>query len=255
MTGASTVMTGPSVISDDRFYFRLAMIMAGLVVLGFGTQLAMGRSSFHAPIILHAHAVVFMAWVALYLIQTWAVAHGRLHWHRRLGWIALVHVPLMIVLGFAVTMALVRAGRAPFFFIPQHFLVVNPLTLLCFAGLTAAAILRRRRADWHKRLHLCAMAALMGPAFGRLLPMPLLMPLGYELAALAGLLFPLAAMLRETRRGALHPAWRWGLPALPLTLILAAAIGYSSLGGSIYAAITAGAPGARVAPLSFAPPP
>jgi hypothetical protein len=241
--------------AEDRFYFKLAMAIAVTVIAGFGFQFAMGRSSFSAPLLTHVHAIVFMAWVGLFVVQSWAVAYGRRHWHRRLGWIAMIHVPLMIALGLAVTVAIVRRGTAPFFFMPQHFLIADPATVLCFAGLTFAAIRLRRSTDWHKRLHLCAMAALMGPAVGRLLPMPLMTPIGFELAALPGLLFPLAALARDWRHRSIHPAWRWGLPALPLALGLTALIAYSPAGGAIYQWVTAGSPGALVAPLAFPSPP
>ena len=43
--------------------------MTLVIVAGFSLQLAMGRSSFAAPWYVHAHAVVFMAWVGIYLTQ------------------------------------------------------------------------------------------------------------------------------------------------------------------------------------------
>ena len=74
----------------------------------------------------------------------------------------------MIVLGFGVTVAMVRRGQVPFFFQPLHFLVFDPLSVLTFAGLTGSAILLRNKTEWHRRLHLCGMSMLMGPGFGRL---------------------------------------------------------------------------------------
>ena len=89
----------------------------------------------------------------------------------------------------------------------QQFLVFNPLTLFAFAGLTAAAIVMRRRTDWHRRLHLCGMTLLLGPGFGRLLPMPLLPPFAFEAVFAASMLFPLAGVISDLRRtGRIHPA-------------------------------------------------
>ena len=59
----------------------------------------------------------------------------------------------MVVSGFFVTVSMVRASTVPFFFQPVHFLVFDPLAVLTFAGLTTAAILLRRRTEWHRRLH------------------------------------------------------------------------------------------------------
>ena len=240
---------------EARFYFKLALAMATTIIAAFSMQFALGRSSFAAPPVVHAHAVVFMGWVGIYVLQNWLVASGNVALHRRVGWLAVAWVGLLIWAGLAVTIAIIQRGAAPFFFLPQHFLIANPIGLLGFVGLLAAAVTLRRRTDWHRRLHLCAMATLMGPAFGRILPMPLMTPYAFEIASLAGLMFPLVAVWREARSGAVHPAWRWGLPVIPATLLLALWLGHSPVGASVYQWVTAGTPGAAVAPLEYALPP
>ena len=230
--------------------------MALVIVAGFSVQLAMGRSSFSAPPLVHAHAIVFMGWVAIYLLQNVFAATGRVALHRRLGWIAAAWVVPMLVLGVAVTLALVRRGQVPFFFQPLQFLVFDPVSLLTFAGLTIAAILMRSRTDWHRRLHFCAMSILLGPGFGRLLPMPLLAPWAWEATLWVCLIFPLVGMWADKRRsGRVHPAWSWGVAAMIGSLLVTEAITYSPVGGAIYRAAVAGSPGAAVAPLAFPAPP
>lgn len=241
---------------DDRFFFITAIAMALVIVSGFSIHLAMGRSTFAAPLLVHVHAVVFMGWVALYVTQASLVATGSIAMHRRLGWIGAVWVVALVVMGIAITVVKVRAGAAPFFFQPLHFLTFNPVSILVFAGLTAAAIVRRRETDWHRRLHYCGMSMLLAPAFGRLLPMPLLIPWSYHATVVATLLFPAIGVMADLRRsGRVHPAWWWGIGTMLATTALADAITYSAVGESIYAAVTAGAPGAAVGPLDFAPPP
>ncbi len=238
--------------NDDRFYFGLSVAMAITLIAGFSFNLAMGRSSFAAPPIWHVHAVVFMTWVGLFVVQAWLGTGGPAALHRRLGWLAAGWVLLMIVMGTAVTVATVQRGTAPFFFQPQHFLIANPMGLLCFAGLTYAAIRLRRLQDWHRRLQLCAFAALMGPGFGRLLPMPFLTPVAFECAVIAGLIFPAIAVIREKRRdGRVHAAWWWGVFANLATLVVAGLIAHSPIGNAIYATTVAGTPGEKVAGLDF----
>lgn len=226
--------------------------MALVVFAGFSLQLAMGRSSFASPLIVHAHAIVFMGWVVLYVVQNALVARGSIALHRRLGWIGAGWIVAMVVLGTAVTVRLVRLGHAPFFFPPALFLVMNPLLILSFAGLTAAAIVQRRRTDWHRRLHYAGMALLLGPAFGRLLPMPLLIPYAYEVDFLAVLIFPIIGIVADWRRtGAVHPAWWWGLGVIVGSTVLTDAIAYSPVGTALYRAATAGSPGAALSPLEY----
>jgi len=243
-------------VGDEGFFLRGAIAMALVIVAGFSFQLAMGRSTFASPPLVHAHAIVFMGWITIYVTQNVLVATDRIRLHRRLGWVAAGWIVLMIGLGIAVTVAMARRGQVPFFFQPLHFLVFDPLTLFAFAGLTVAAIRLRRRTEWHRRLHFCGTALLMGPGFGRLLPMPLLQPWAFEATFAAVMIFPAVGVLSDLRRsGRVHPAWKWGIATMIGSLVLTQAITYSPLGTAIYDAVTAGSPGAAVAPLEFAPPP
>lgn len=242
--------------TDDGFFLRAAIAMALVIAAGFSFQLAMGRSSFSAPPLVHAHAIVFMGWITLYVLQNIFVTRGNMALHRALGWIGAGWIVAMLVLGIMVTVAMARRGHVPFFFRPLHFLVFDPLSLFAFAGLTVAAIAMRRRTDWHRRLHFCGTALLIAPGFGRLLPLPLLQPFAFEATFAAVMIFPLVGVVSDLRRtGRAHPAWRWGIAAMFGSLLLTEAITYSPLGTALYRTVTAGSPGAAVAPLEFAPPP
>jgi hypothetical protein len=241
---------------SNLFFLRAAIAMAIIIAAGFSLQLVMGRSSFTAPPLVHAHAIVFMGWVTLYLLQNIFAARGDPALHRRLGWIGAGWMIAMVVLGCAVTVAMVRRGHVPFFFRPQQFLILDPLTVFAFAGLTIAAIVMRRRTLWHQRLHYCGMSLLLGPAFGRLLPMPLLAPWAFETTFVALMAFPVIGVVSDIRRmGRPHPAWGWGIAVMVGSLLLTEAITYSPLGDVIYRAVTAGSPGTTVPALDFPPPP
>src|SRR5436190_6217700 len=242
--------------NDDRFFVRGAIVMALTIVAGFSFQHAMGRSTFMAPPLVHAHAIVFMGWVAIYLAQNLLIGTGRLDIHRKLGWMAMGWIFPMVLLGCLVTLAMLRRGQVPFFFRPLQFLVFDPMTLFTFAGLTLAAVAMRRQTGWHRRLHFCGMSLLLGPAFGRLLPMPLLQPWAWEAAFAASMLFPIAGMVADLRRsGQVHQAWRYGVGAMLACFVLTEAITYSPVGAALYRVVTNGSPGASVPPLDFAPPP
>jgi hypothetical protein len=241
---------------DERFFLGAAFAFTVAVAAGFSTQFAMGRSTFYSPPLVHAHAIIFMGWVTIYLLQNILVATGRMALHRRLGWVAAGWIVPMIVLGLAVTISMVRRGQVPFIFQPVHFLVFDPLSLFGFAGLTISAVLLRNKTEWHRRLHLCGMATLIGPAFGRLLPMPLLIPWAWEATFACGMLFPLAGVVADLKRsGRIHPAWRWGILVMLATFLAIEAISYSSLGRHLYRTVTEDSPGVQVAPLDFPPPP
>ncbi len=241
---------------SERFFLTMAIVMALTAVAGFSTQLAAGRSSFSAPLLVHAHAIVFFGWIVLYVLQNAFAARHSMTWHRRLGWLATAWIAAMVVLGFMVTVAMARRGQVPFFFTPLQFLVFDPMSVIAFAGLSTAAITLRRQTEWHRRLHYCGMALLMGPALGRLLPMPLLAPLAYEATQVGVLVFPVIGMARDRRRrGTVHAAWWWGIGVIVGGSLLVEAITYSPVGDQLYRWVTAGSLGAQVPPREFAPAP
>lgn len=231
---------------EHRFFFITACVMAFVLVAGFSTSVILGRSSFGSPILFHIHAFTFFGWVALYLMQTGLASTGSIALHKRLGWLALGWAPAMVILGIAITVTSVRGTGAPFFFDKNEFLIGNPLGILGFAGLVAWAITVRRRTAWHRRLMLCAMATITGPGFGRLLPMPFLMPWAWWTAAVVfPALFILAGMIVDYRRmGCVHPAYLCGLAIMVGAQLAADAIAYSPVGYAITDAVTADTPGA-----------
>lgn len=255
MAAIAEGMTAPGPRRDGLFLWG-SVGMTLVIVAGFVMQLAAGRSSFSSPLYVHAHAVVFMGWVAIYLTQNVLVASGNTALHRRLGVLAVAWMVPMVIMGFVVTIALARKGGVPFFFRPQQFLVFDPMTMLGFVGLALAGVAMRRRSDWHRRLQFCGMASILGPGFGRILPMPLLIPWAWEATAVACLAFPVVAALIDSRRsGKLHPAWVWGIGALLATVAATELVTYSPLGDALYQAAVAGSPGASVPGLAFPPPP
>lgn len=246
----------PMLVDDDRFFRRGAIAMVLVIVAGFSTQLAMGRSSFASPPLVHAHALVFMGWTAIFLAQSLSATSGNIAFHRRLGWLAAVWIIPMIILGCMVTLAIVRRGQVPFFFQPLQFLVFDPVSVFTFAGLTVAAVVLRRHTGWHRRLHFCAMAILLGPGFGRLLPMPLLAPWAYEATFAASLLFPIVGIVADLRRsGRVHPAWLWGIGVMVAATVTVEIVSKSRAGDALYAAVTRDYAGANVPPRDFPPPP
>jgi len=56
-------------VGDERFFLRGAIVMTLVIIAGFSLQLAMGRSTFASPLRVHAHAIVFMGWVGIYLLH------------------------------------------------------------------------------------------------------------------------------------------------------------------------------------------
>ena len=242
---------------DRIFFVRVGLVLATICVAGFGVQAAFGRSSFVAPWFVHAHAVLFSSWVALYVAQMLAAGSGNLALHRRLGMLALAWIPAMAIVGPATTIMTTRAGRVPFFFDINYFWIMDTLTVTCFAGLALAGFALRRRTDWHRRLMTAAMIFLAGAPVGRLVPMPLFigMHIGVWPPYAVLLVIVAVCMIHDLRRlGRVHPAWWAALAAMTVTQVAMDVIAYSDWGIATTRAMIAGTPGDR-ADLNAAWPP
>ncbi len=229
---------------EERFFFQLACAMAIVLVAGFSVQLAAGRSTFDVPIVYHLHAMVFFSWIVLFLLQTGLMARGNVALHRRLGWLSVAWVPIMVVLGATMTVTSLQRTGGPFFFDTNDFLFGNTIGVLAFGGLAGAALLMRRQTDWHRRLMLCTMVAITGPGFGRLLPMPLLIPWAWEISSLIGLCFVFVGMFRDKRSlGRIHPAWLVGVLVIVGGIVIGDVIAATEWGTEFTRELLEGHPG------------
>ena len=242
MATLATSRSGSRGGGDERFFLRSAIVMAAIIVFGFSLQLAMGRSTFASPIRVHIHAILFMGWVAIYLVQNILVSTNRIALHRRLGWVAAAWMVAMTISGFFVTVVMVRNGTTPFFFQPLQFLVFDPLASppspalpsprSSFAAApngTAACIF----AEWR-----CCSDRPSGGSFrcrcsSRGRGKRPSWSLCYSRCGGCG---------RTSVRGRVHPAWRWGVGTMLATFVLIQAITYSPVGTLIYDRVTAGSP-------------
>ncbi|BAK66322.1 hypothetical membrane protein [Sphingobium sp. SYK-6] len=221
--GMATILTpAPAGIDRERtFFLAMAIAIAVTAVGGFGFFILIGQSSFGAPWWVHVHALTMMGWVTLYLVQNLLVWQGNLALHRRLGMVGAAWSVWMVLVGFTVTALSLAAGRAPPFFDPVFFLAMDWLNIFAFAGLVWAGIRLRRRTDWHRRLMLGGTLVALGPAWGRLLPLPLLGETVVWWIAGVLLLYFAAGMIYDWRtRGRVHPAYRWGVGVMLAFVLL-----------------------------------
>ena len=199
---------------ERKFFLGMALWIATTVVTGFGLSIVLGHSSFASPWWVHVHGLTFMAWTGIYVLQNTLVSAGNLRLHRRLGWIAFGWANWMVVVGIVATCASVATHRVAPFFTPTYFLALDPILVLTFYAFTVAAIVLRQHTDWHRRLMLSGTIYVIGPAWGRMLPMPILGGVRGSWAILAMqqvLYFSVAAGYDLITRGRVHPAYFWGI--------------------------------------------
>jgi hypothetical protein len=225
----ATVTAAVARPNEDRFYVFMAGLCAAIAFTGFaGTYwLQLPAGTFVGSPLVHLHGLLFSVWTLFFLWQAASIASRRNASHRAWGLAGIALATAMVFTGTAVAIAGLQyriaqgqaeAGRA--------FLVVPLTAIWLFAGFVIAAMVRRRSADWHKRLMLLANANLIGAAIARFFFLaftgggPGLRPGLGPPASTATALIPsllayvviLLAMAFDWRtRGRPHPAYVWGL--------------------------------------------
>ncbi|MET0587101.1 MAG: adenylate cyclase [Novosphingobium sp.] len=208
---------------DQRFFSRMAIGIAIFILFGFAQFAARGFVNYQtAPFWVHLHGLFFISWVTLFVVQNVLAERGAIGLHRKLGWLAVAVAAVIVPLTSFTGIMAITLHRQPPFFTPPYFLALTQVGAIFFGGMVAAAIIKRRQTEWHRRLMLSATVLVLEPAFGRTLPMPLL---GAELGeAIAGVLqvaiLGIAMLHDRKHRGAIHPALFWGAGAVIMAHVL-----------------------------------
>jgi hypothetical protein len=167
MNMATAVVSRQRLRADDIFFPAMALLILGVVVLGFG------RSYFFAGMfranlpnrLVHIHGALFVSWIFFLVMQTLLAATGRMKWHMTLGIGGVILPPFMVIIGVLTLFDSIRRNGTD---VPPELLLVGDLdNLVLFALLTTWALLVRRNAASHKRLMILGTMAIMGPAIDR----------------------------------------------------------------------------------------
>jgi hypothetical protein len=157
--------------SDARsFYSRMAQICLGVAVVGFAPTYWRGlaNGTFHGGPIVHLHALIFYAWMALLVVQAVLIAQGRVGRHREFGFIGVALATLLVVSGMAVSItAGLRFEQAGFGREARAFVIVSWSSMALFGALVWLAVAKVRQPDRHRRLMLAATISMLGAPIAR----------------------------------------------------------------------------------------
>ena len=84
---------------DRNAHLAFVLIAWGATIMGFGSSLVerlRGHADYPAPLVLHAHAALFIGWLGLLTAQVLLIRANRRSVHRTLGLTALVLVPALL---------------------------------------------------------------------------------------------------------------------------------------------------------------
>jgi hypothetical protein len=210
---------------DRVFYGGMGVLLAAIAIAGFAPTFYL-RSWFGAPPtvagtteltpLAQLHGSIFTAWMVLFIVQTSLIASRRVNVHRRLGIAGAVLAAVMIAIGWMTAIAAARRGATPPGTDPLSFLVVPIFDITLFAGFVAAALIRRRDKETHKRLMLLAYISMIGAGVARL---PGMLPYGpFVFFGIAYGLSLLGVAYDQWSRGRIHRVYYWGIALLVLSV-------------------------------------
>jgi len=198
------------------FYFFMSLLIATVVVCGFGPTVDQRflHPSHPKPFLLSIHAVIFSAWVVLYVVQSALVRTGNGRIHRALGCFGVAVGIAIPIIGTTTAVTMRRfdlldpdlARRAPL-------LRTALLDVTSFTIPFVLAVYWRTMPELHRRLMLIASCALTAAAFVRFPATFHAWPwfyAGVDLLVLLGVLRDLVVSRR------VHPVYLYALPLLIL---------------------------------------
>ena len=157
-------------IGEHRYYVGAAIGVIIVVLAGFSIDVPLLSHLGSLSVLVRAHGLIMLTWVALFFVQALLVARHRVDLHMRLG---IFGAALAVAVVVTDTATVITASRLGGDHMPPHmpaplFLALGMFNLFTFAVLVGAAlILRKRRSDWHKRLMLLAVLLLLDAALAR----------------------------------------------------------------------------------------
>ena len=222
----------------NTFYFKMGLLLLGLVFLGFGSAMFTGgKSPFELPFVFHVHAFVYIAWFVLFILQTKLISQHNYSLHKNLGYSSVFIVLAMILTGLLMSASSFERGISP---VPDttieqfmSFPLVDLSGLLIFYLL---GVINRSNAIFHKHCMLVCSIAIMDPATARLAfsiglpPLTLLIHIG---------LIVLVLIYDKRSAGKIHIITWLGLAFVILRLVFIFTVGgteaWASLMNSVYA--------------------
>ena len=199
---------GKNYLADQSFFTKFSIILALIIIFGFVQFAARGMVDVSTvPVWVHIHGVMMLAWLGLFVSQNVLIQSRAVQYHRQLGWFSLLVASAVVALTCFTGYMAVSLGRQPPFFSGPYFLALVYVEAIAFLSIIVWAVSKRKNTQWHRRLMFGATIVILEPAFGRLLPLPLLGDWGEWLIMLVQLGF-VALIARHDRRvlGQVHPA-------------------------------------------------
>ena len=164
--------------------------------------------------VIHFHATVYFGWLALFMVQAWFAASGRLALHMKVGRVGMIYGCAMILVGLLVTFSQFADRVAAGDLAQAQSRLLYPFTdMLIFPAFFGAAIAYRRKPEIHKRWMIVASTYLLVAA---VLRMPIIGSPRSQAIFIGLWITPIALAMAHDyfKQRLIHPVYLIGIAAL-----------------------------------------
>lgn len=146
------------------FIIILAFVVWGFFSTYFGLfPTFTGLTNVH-----HFHGIMMLSWFAMLIIQPMLIQYKKLEWHRRLGKLSYLLIPLILLSIFLVTkLEYIRNAATMTKEINIGGLALNVPDIFAFAVFYILAILNVKKSSVHMRYMIATSLLMLGPGTGR----------------------------------------------------------------------------------------
>lgn len=232
-----SVATQVRPLSERRFFSWMSVVLAACTLAGFARTYFLpgffdGPKPPISPIV-HVHGALATAWIALLIVQTRLIAHGRRDIHKKLGFAGVAIGVAIVIVGLYVAIHSTRRVHTPLtagtLSDPYVFLVMPFFSVGLFALFATLGVLNRSRPEFHKRYMMLGTFSMIVPALARLVTQTTHATVNGVIGAgfiVGAFLIAMCVHDLYTRKR-LHPVTLWGGAFTVLSEPLRFAIGYS----------------------------
>ncbi len=155
-------------MKKGKFYGNAYIFLAiSLVIIAVGFSQSYFAKLDEMEFPYHLHAVSASLWMILLITQPYLYKKGKMKLHRKLGWISLILIPLIVIGGVIMIRSMIH-GQA--YYPPgsvYKLAFIDVITLASFVGIYALAIYHRKTLKLHARLMVITIFGPLLPALTR----------------------------------------------------------------------------------------
>jgi hypothetical protein len=154
----------------SRFFLVASCLALAVTLVGFFKTffLPSARGTFSAPLVIYVHGGLLFLWTTFFVMQSVLIQMRKLKLHRLMGFLGLGLLPCVVISTMAAGVFVLKRDVALGGGQTAISSLIGTFTSpIIFSILVIAAIAYRRRPEFHKRLMLLSMIAIIWPAFFR----------------------------------------------------------------------------------------